>query len=59
MDETVRYTWINNGGIWELLRETGLRPVLKKRRIPALLLGDVSLYTMVWDALGTIAGQGS
>lgn len=59
MDETVRDTWIKNGGIWELLRETGLRSVLEKRRIPSLLQGDERLYTMVRDALGTIAGQGS
>lgn len=59
MDETVRGTWIKNGGIWELLRETGLRSVLTKRRIPSLLQGDERLYAMVREALGTIAGQGS
>jgi predicted acylesterase/phospholipase RssA len=59
MDETVRDTWITNGGIWELLRETGLRAIRKNRRVPSLLQGDERLYTMARDALGTIAGQGS
>jgi patatin-related protein len=59
IDETVRDTWITNGGIWELLRETGLRATLRKRRIPSILQGDERFYTMVREALGAIAGQGS
>jgi predicted acylesterase/phospholipase RssA len=50
MDDIVRRTWIERGGIWELLREPGFG------RAPSILRGDERLFTVARDALGEIAG---
>ncbi|MFS0896089.1 DUF3376 domain-containing protein [Mycolicibacterium litorale] len=51
MDDTVRRTWIRDGGIWELLREPG------SGRVQSILQGDGRLFTVVREALGEIAGD--
>ena len=49
MDEAVRRTWIESGGIWELLRDPGIG------RVPSILKGDEQLFSVVRDALMMIA----
>ena len=49
MDEPVRSTWIDSGGIWDLLREPGFG------RVPSILKGDERLFSVVRDALTIIA----
>ncbi|MGE2717119.1 DUF3376 domain-containing protein [Mycolicibacterium litorale] len=51
MDDTVRRTWIKDGGLWELLREPG------SGRVESILRGDERLFEVVRDALGVIAGD--
>jgi patatin-related protein len=53
MDEPVRSTWIDCGGIWDLLREPGFG------RVPSILKGDGRLFTVVRDALTMIADPSS
>lgn len=49
MDEPVRRTWIDCGGIWDLLRDPGFG------RVPSILKGDERLFSVVRDALLVIA----
>jgi Protein of unknown function (DUF3376)/Patatin-like phospholipase len=49
MDEPVRSTWIDAGGIWDLLEKPGFG------RVPSILQGDGRLFTVVRDALTVIA----
>lgn len=66
MDETVREVWIEEGGLWELLRTCKPMPTNARgftrllhsfhRRVPSLLQGDERLFTMANSALGTLAG---
>ncbi|WP_193043359.1 DUF3376 domain-containing protein [Mycolicibacterium baixiangningiae] len=51
MDDVVRRTWIEDGGIWELLREPG------SGRVESILRGDGRLFEVVRKALGQIAGD--
>lgn len=51
MDDTVRRTWIEEGGIWKLLREPGFG------RVESILRGDGRLFEVVRKALGAIAGS--
>lgn len=49
MDELVRRTWVDSGGMWELLREPGFG------RVPSLLKGDEQLFKVIRDTLRSIA----
>ena len=49
LDEPVRRTWIECGGIWDLLRDRGAL------RVPSILKGDERLFTVARDALKIIA----
>ena len=51
MDETVRDTWIRNGGIWELLRERGLQLTSTRRQRPPHRFADEQI-----DAVGAATG---
>lgn len=51
MDDVVRRTWIEDGGIWELLRQPG------SGRVESILRGDGRLFEVVRTALGKIAGD--
>lgn len=51
MDSIVHDTWISDGGIWELLRPTGFG------RVPSILQGDERLFTVIRDALGSVAAE--
>lgn len=51
LDDTVRRTWIEQGGLWELLREPG------SGRVQSILQGDGRLFKVVRDALGELAGN--
>jgi patatin-related protein len=53
MDEPVRRTWIEKGGIWELLRDPGFC------RVPSILKGNERLFTMVLQTLQIIADPDS
>lgn len=49
MDEPVRRTWVDHGGMWDLLREPGFG------RVPSLLKGDGRLFEVIRATLGSIA----
>ena len=62
LDETVRRTWINEGGIWELLHPGVVRKSdtqswgdwfrrLPRRRLKSILQGDTRLYKVAHTAL--------
>lgn len=62
LDETVRRTWINEGGIWELLHPSVGKKLdsqsrwdwsksLVIRRLKSVLQGDTRLYKVAYDAL--------
>lgn len=49
MDEAVRRTWVDHGGMWNLLREPGFG------RVKSLLKGDEQLFTVILDTLNSLA----
>ncbi|BBY17768.1 DUF3376 domain-containing protein [Mycolicibacterium litorale] len=51
LDDIAHSTWIQDGGMWELLREPGLG------RVPSVLRGDEHFYVVMREALKRIADK--